>query len=211
MIKSNNEIKLFTHPVSGHSHRAELLLALMGIPYKTEVIDLLSGQQKSAEYLAINPLGKVPAIIDGDTVVYDSNAILVYLALKYDPEKQWFPAKPEDAAAVIRHLSYASGPVEYGVANARLINILHVDMDINFAQHVATETLPWLENELNGKTFLVTDKPTIADVANYSYIAQAPEGDVDLDAYPNIKAWLKNIEMLPGFIGMAKNNVGLRK
>jgi len=69
--------------------------------------------------------------------------------------------------------------------------------------------LTQLEAHLANRDWLVTNKPTIADVANYAYIAHAPEGNVDLTAYPNVKRWLARIEQLQGFVPMQASAVGL--
>jgi glutathione S-transferase len=66
-----------------------------------------------------------------------------------------------------------------------------------------------MEAHLSDRVFLVDDRPTIADVACYTYIDRAPEGIISLESYPNIRAWLTRIEALPGFVAIAKNPVGL--
>jgi glutathione S-transferase len=74
---------------------------------------------------------------------------------------------------------------------------------------VAHTVLGVLESHLDGRDWLVGNNPTIADVANYAYIAHAPEGDVTLDNYPNVRTWLGRIETLPGFVPMQATAVGL--
>ena len=68
-----------------------------------------------------------------------------------------------------------------------------------------------MEEELGQSKFLASDKPTVADVAAYSYIAHAPEGNVSLDDYANLRAWLARVEALPGFVGMPRTVAGLQK
>lgn len=92
-------IKLYRHALSGHSHRVELMLSLLGLDFELVDVDLAGGAHKTPEFLAKNPLGKVPAIDDDGVVVWDSNAILVYLAGKYGDE-QWLPGDPARAAAI---------------------------------------------------------------------------------------------------------------
>ena len=89
MTAPSRPIRLYRHPVSGHAHRVELMLSLLGLPAELVDVDLFGGaQQGRPEFLAKNPFGQVPVIEDGDATVADSNAILVYLATRYDPAGQ---------------------------------------------------------------------------------------------------------------------------
>jgi len=82
----------------------------------------MKGEHKQPDFLALNPFGQVPVLVDGNTVVSDSQAILTYLALKYNP--QWFPTAPEMAAQVVRWLSVAANEISQGLAAARLFYLL---------------------------------------------------------------------------------------
>src|SRR5580698_9725247 len=99
-------MKLYSFHLSGHSHRARLFLALLGLPYETIEVDFGAKEQKSSAYLRINALGQVPVLVDGAHVIADSNAILVYLAKKY-ALGSWLPETPYEAAQVQRWLSVA--------------------------------------------------------------------------------------------------------
>ena len=79
-------IKLYRHPLSGHAHRVEVFLSLLGLPSELIDVDLAKGAHKQDEFLKKNIFGQVPVIEDGDITLSDSNAILVYLASKYDTE-----------------------------------------------------------------------------------------------------------------------------
>ena len=92
---------LYRFARSGHSHRAELFLSLLGLPVTPVDVDLAGGQHKTPEYLAMNCFGQVPVIRDGDVTVADSNAILCYLASRYGAE-HWLPREPAQAAQVLR-------------------------------------------------------------------------------------------------------------
>jgi glutathione S-transferase len=151
----------------------------------------------------------LPVLEDGDNVIADSNAILVYLAERYDASNTWMPIDPVAAAQVQRFLSTAAGQVAYGPAAARLVNVFGAGLDHKRAIEVAHNLLGVLESHLDGREWLVGDNPTIADVANYAYIAHAPEGDVSLQNYPNVQAWLGRIAALPGFVPMQATAVGL--
>lgn len=203
-------IKLYRHPLSGHSHRVELLLSLLQRPTELILVDLAKGEHKRPEFLALNPFGQVPVIEDGGVVISDSNAILVYLAKQYD-DGRWLPEEPLAAARVQRWLAVAAGQVAYGPAAARLITVFGAAFNADEVINRAHVLLATMENELTSAPFLTGPAPTIADVANYAYIAHAPEGNVSLEDYPNVRAWLARIEALPGFVPMQRTAAGLQQ
>lgn len=202
-------IKLYRHPLSGHSHRVEVLLSLLGLKTQLVDVDLKNGAHKQPDFLAKNSFGQVPVIEDSDVTLADSNAILVYLAGKYDSSNQWLPNDPLQAAQVQRFLSVAAGKVASGPAVARLVNVFNAPLDQALAIATAHTILEQLETHLSGKDWLVGQHATIADVANYAYIKHAPEGDVSLVEYKNIQLWLARFEALPGFVEMQSTPVGL--
>jgi glutathione S-transferase len=201
-------MKLHHHPLSGHAHRAVLLASLLDIPHELVEVDLKAGAHKRPEFLALNPFGQVPVLEDGDVVVADSNAILVYLAKKAG-RSDWLPDDPQGAAAVQRWLSVAAGEVAYGPAAARLITVFGAGFDADEVIFRAHTLLGRLEAHLEGTDWLAGAEPTIADVAIYSYVARAPEGNVDLAAYPKVNAFLRRVEALPGFVPFVQTPVGL--
>jgi len=208
-----SNITLYRHPLSGHSHRVEVFLSLLGLDAEIINVDLANGAHKKPDFLAKNSFGQVPVLEDkredGDVTLADSNAILVYLANTYDKDNIWLPKDAVDAANVQRFLSVAAGKVAYGPAVARLVNVFGAALDKEAAIAAAHSILSQLDEHLEGCEWLVTDKPTIADVGNYSYIAHAPEGDVSLEDYSNIRNWLARFENLPGFVPMVTSQTGL--
>ena len=204
-----SQLKLYRHPLSGHAHRAELFLSLLGLGAEIIDVDLMTGEHKQEAFLKKNIFGQVPVLEDGEITIADSNAILVYLASQYDQEHSWLPIEPVKAAEVQRFLSVAAGPIAQGPATARLINLFGAKLDHVKAIETAHNVLSTLDEHLEGRDWLATDHPTIADISNYSYIAHAPEGDVSLQHYPNIRAWLQRVEDLQGVIPMQASVVGL--
>jgi glutathione S-transferase len=201
-------IKLYRHPLSGHSHRVQLLLSLLGRPTELIDVDLRAGAHKQPQFLALNTFGQVPVIDDGGTIVADANAILVYLARKYGGET-WLPSDPVGAAAVQRWLSVAAGQVAFGPAAARLITVFGARFDPADVIGRAHALLKVMDGELRRRSFLAGELPSIADIACYTYIAHAPEGNVSLAEYPHVRAWLARVEALPGFVAMQATPVGL--
>ena len=202
-------IKLYRHPLSGHSHRVELLLSLLKLPTELVFVDLAKGEHKKPEFLAINAFGQVPVIDDNGTLLADSNGILVYLAQTYG-SGSWKTQDPLTEARIQRWLSVAAGQVAYGPAAARLITVFGASFNADEVISRAHALLKVMDNELADSPYLAGNEPTIADVANYSYIAHAPEGNVSLVEYPHVQAWLQRIEALPGFVPMQRTAVGLQ-
>ena len=201
-------IRLHTYEVSGHCHRIEMFLSMLQLPYELVNVDLVQGEHKKPEFLALNPFGQVPVIQDGEVTLADSNAILVYLEAKYAPG-QWMPRDPLGAARVQRWLSAAAGLLAFGPAMARALLIFKRPDDPAPAIARATRLLAVMEAELAGSTFLVGNAPTLAEIAMYSYVARAPEGNIPLEPYPNVRAWLARVEALPRFVPMISTKVGL--
>ncbi|WP_426231648.1 glutathione S-transferase family protein [Pararhizobium sp. DWP3-4] len=201
-------MKLYHHPLSGHAHRARLFISLLGIDAELIEVDLAARARKSPEFLKLNPFGQVPVLDDDGVIVADSNAILVYLAKKTGAE-DWLPEDPKGAAAVQRWLSVAAGEIAYGPCAARLVTVFGARFDANEVIARAHTILGRIEAELAGRQWIAADRPTIADVALYSYIARAPEGNVDRAAYSNVNAWLKRMEALPGFVAFQKTAIGI--
>lgn len=201
-------MKLYDLPLSGHAHRARLFLSLIGLPYETVPVDLRGGEHKSPAFLKLNPFGQVPVLDDDGTIVPDSNAILVYVAKKLG-RTDWLPEDPEGAARVQRWLSVAAGQIAFGPAAARLVTVFGAAFRPEEVIARAHAILTLVEAELGQRDWLAAARPTIADVALYSYVAAAPEGNVDLAPYPAIRGWLAPIEALPGFLPFPKTAAGL--
>ncbi|MBC7883208.1 MAG: glutathione S-transferase [Anaerolineae bacterium] len=208
-IQPARPIQLYRHALSGHSHRVELFLSLLGLPFEFVTIDLLVGAQRSPEYLKLNPFGQVPTIDDDGAILSDSNAILVYLARKYDPQGTWLPNDALGTAQVERWLSVAASQINNGPATARLINVFGAKLDQERAFSISERLFTIMNAHLTDRAFLVGETPTIADVAGYTYIAHAPEGSISLEPYPHLRSWLSRIESLPDFVPMQKTAVGL--
>lgn len=185
------------------------MLSLLDLPHELVEVDLAKGAHKAPAFLALNPFGQVPVLEHDDTRIADSNAILVYLAARWGAAS-WIPSDPPAAAAVQRWLSVAAGPLAYGPAAARRANVFGgrpPDAELVARSHAL---LGVMDAALAAQPYLATAEPSIADLANYTYVAHAPEGGVSLDDHPHVRAWLARIEALPGFVPMAVTSVGLR-
>lgn len=188
------------------------MLSLLELPFETVEIDFASAEHKQPAFLAISPFGQVPAIDDDGLLFADSNAILVYLASRYDTQGVWLPRDPVAAARVQRWLSVAAGDIAFGPAAARVAEVFKRDVDTRAMIERAALLLSRMEAHLaapQGTSFLAGDTATIADVACYAYIAHAPEGNVNLAPYPAVRAWLARVAALPRFVPMAASACGL--
>ncbi|GHF17423.1 glutathione S-transferase [Kordiimonas sediminis] len=201
-----SERKLYSFPLSGNAHRVALFLSFLGLDYDLVQVDLKAGEQKTDAFLQMNPNGKVPVYEDGDDTLYESTAILMYLALKYGADT-WLPSDPYGRAVVQKYLNLAGTAVANGPAAARLAKLFGAPVDLDQAYSITADLFSKLETVLGKTAFLESDTPTVADVAIYTYVAHAPEGGFDPSPYPAVIAWINRIEALPGFVPMIKSPI----
>jgi glutathione S-transferase len=195
-------IKLYGHELSGNSYKVKLLLSLLGLEFEWIKVDLLAGEHKSPEFLTINSFGQVPVLIDGETILADAQAILVYLARQYGGET-WLPLDAISLAQVVRWLSTTAGEVRQGLENARLYYLFNAtNINIDRANQKAAYILTQLDKHLSDRPWLEFDRPTIADVAVFPYIALANDARITLTPYPSVLAWLDRVKQLPGYLPM---------
>ena len=204
-------MKLYHHPLSGHAHRARLFLNLLGVDHEAIEVDLAAAAHKSPDFLKMNRFGQIPVLVDGDHIISDSNAILVYLSKKTG-STDWLPEGALEAAAVQRWLSVAAGQIAFGPAAARLVTVFGNKFDANEVIARAHAALGVIDAELQHRDWIAdigAEHPTIADIALYSYISSAPEGNVDMSGYRHVNAWLRRVEALPRFVAFTKTRIGL--
>jgi len=202
-------LRLHRLRLSGHCHRVELFLSLLGLPFEAIDVDLAAGEHKTPDFLALNPLGQVPVLQDGGLTLADSNAILVYLARRY-AGPQWWPQDPLLQAGLQRWFSIAAGPLAHGAAAARAIVLFNRPSPPEGPIATAHALLAVMEAHLQAQSWLLGDQVSLADLALYSYTEAAPEGRVSLQAYLAVQQWLRRVEALPGFLPMPRSPVGLR-
>ena len=162
----------------------------------------MAGEHKQAPVITLNPKGQLPVLKDGDEVVSDSQAILVYIARRYAAEA-WYPQSPKAQAEVNYWLSTAANEIQHGPGAARLVDKFGFALDKQQALATADQVLTLLENHLEAEDWLVGERVTIADCAVMPYVALAPEGGINLGDYPAIQRWISRIKALPGFIPMS--------
>ncbi|MBK8816843.1 MAG: glutathione S-transferase [Methylococcaceae bacterium] len=194
-------ITLYEFPLSGNCHKVRLLLSLLNLDYRSIQVNGNEKQQKSAEFIKLNPFGQVPVLTDGNFTIRDSQAILVYLAKKYD-EDHWLSTDAEGLAEIVSWLSTASNEVALGPNRLRLHYKFGRAIDVEAAQQTTLVLFDILEQHLKKNNWLATGRVTIADVAIYPYVALASEGKFNLQPYTAIGRWMDRIKALPGYVSM---------
>lgn len=192
-------ITLYNMPLSGNCHKVRLFLSFLALPYQT--VNLASGEQHSPDHLQRNPFGQAPVMVDDGLIIRDSQAILVYLAKRYGGE-QWWPDDACRLGQIAAWLSTAANEIANGPALLRVHHKFGRDIDVARAQQISTKVLGIIDHHLESRDWLASDTVAIADIAAYPYLALAPEGGIDIAAYPNIVAWFQRIRALPGYIPM---------
>lgn len=205
-------MKLYSHPESGNSYKVRLLLALLGVDCECVDVDLMSDAQHQPAYLAVNPRGEVPALVDGNVVLRDSAAILLYVAGRHGP-RPWWSDDVAEQADIQQWLAFAASWVQYGVFTARALvafgipaNGLPADFtgeSLEGARIRGRKSLDILDQHLRVRPWLACGRPTIADLAVFPYVALAPMGDIELTPCPAVLDWIARIRALPGFIPIA--------
>jgi glutathione S-transferase len=197
------DLVLYGTKLSGHAHRVEALLTQLGLSYSYR--DAPAEVRRSPEYRQMSPFGQIPVLVDGGRAIPDSGAILVHLARVYDRDGVWLPRDPAAEVEVQRWLAIAAGDIRFGPAMARLIVRFGKAADLAGAHQVAHELFRFMEIHLAERDWLAGERPTIADLACYPYLAVADEGSLSLDERPAIRAWIARVEAIPGFQPMPRS------
>ena len=191
---------LYGGPVSGNAYKARLFLSLLGLAFEEKVVNLQTGENRAESFLALNPRGQIPTLVDDEVTVWDSQAILVYLARRYG--EAWLPVEPVAMAEVMQWLAVAENELLFGLARARAVKVFGRDFDLASCQAYGRAGLKVLEQRLAAHRWLAAGKPTIADIACMPYVALSWMGDIPLDDYPACRAWIDRIRAIPGFVAM---------
>ena len=155
----------------------------------------------SEAFKRLNPRGQIPVLEDDGTVIWDSMAILVYLARRYGSDN-WLPSDLLGEVRVMQWLAVSENELLYGRARARSVLLFGRDFDLAQCQAEAHDGLAAMETQLALTPWLAGDRTTIADIACYPCASLAQEGEVSLQAYPAVRAWLGNVQALPGWVAL---------
>jgi glutathione S-transferase len=194
-------MKLYDLELSGNCYKVRLFAALAGIELELAPVDLPAGAHQRSPLIDLNPWAELPVLVDGEVVLRDSQAILVYLARQYGGN-QWWPDGAAQQGEVMQWLSSAANEINRGPNFARLIDKFGYPLNKNDALAVSARILPLIEQHLSRRDWLALDRPTIAECAVFPYIALSWEGGVTLEPYPAVQAWTERVKVLPGYVGM---------
>ncbi len=186
--------------LSGNSYKARLGLALMGLDYELVEVDWRKGETRTEAFLRLNPRGQVPVLEDGELIVWESQAILVFLARQYDPK--WLPMETARLTQVVQWLGVSENEIYRGLAIVR--GAKRYDMEVDMAEAIrwSLRALTVLEHRLGTEDWLAAAQPTIADISCFPYVALCEQGGFDLGDYPAIGRWIHRVKSLDGFVGM---------
>jgi glutathione S-transferase len=195
-------ITLYEYELSGNSYKVRLFLSLLGTPFDAVRVDLFKGEGQRPEYLAINPLGQVPALVDNGETLRDSQAILFYLARRYG-NNLWLPDEPLQQARTLAWLSLAANELANGPAALRVAVRFKRPISVEWATTVTKRAFSLMQKTLANQMWLMPgDHPTIADIACFPYTALVHEGNFSIAEYPAVVAWCDRVRALPRFEGM---------
>ena len=201
----SEELKIYGDSRSGNCYKIQLLCAELGIPYAWQDVDILAGESRTPEFLAMNPNGRVPllALPDG-TCLAESNAILCYLA-----DGHAFAGSDRiGRAQVLQWLFFEQYSHEPYIATVRFW-IKYLGKQDEWKDKIAETmkkgyaALDVMEKQLEKTPFIAGAQYSVADIALYAYTAVASDGGYDLKNYPGIRAWFSRVESIPGFFLMS--------
>lgn len=182
------------------SIRARWTLQELGVPFESTTVDLPAGDHRTPEFLRINPAGKIPALVDGDTVLTESVAIVLYLADKY-PAKRLIPADAAARAQVYRWLLFAVTELEqplWRIARNSFIypEAQRLPADVAIARREFTEMATVLDDHLRGREFVVGDRVTVADFVT-AYTLDWANEETLLAELPALAAYMERMYARP--------------
>ncbi len=203
--QGDQKMKLYTHPLSGNAYKAELLLSHLGVEFEKVNVDIFKGEHQTGEFTKLNPNRKIPVLVDGDFVIWESNALLFYIARKFAPSP-YLPEDPEAFGKMAQWVIFGKTTLDPPLALVRFwtkyLPSEKVDAKAVAQKRVEGRVALEILNEgLKNREFLA-DTYTIADIACYPYVSLAHEGEIDISQYPEVSNWVKTVESQPGFTQM---------
>jgi len=197
-------ITLYDFLDSGNGYKVRLLLAQLGIQYRYVELDIMRGETRTPEYLAMNPDGRIPLLeLEDGRYLAQSDAILCYLA----DGTELLPGERFERAQVLQWMFFEQYSHEPYVATPRFI-MRHFAADsprrteLPQRQARGREALAVMERHLQDHSYFVAERYTIADIALYGYTHVAEDGGIELGPYPGVRAWLARVAGQPRYVGL---------
>lgn len=201
------KMTLYDYELDEHCYKVRLLLAALGHPHVKEAVDVHPGREhRCARYLRLNPRGTLPILTEGDMVLCGAEAILAYLARKYDAARAWLPDEPTTFAQVMQWLVFAASDLRTASV-ARSHPLLGVDADESVVERASRHAFRHMDDhmtkcEFDDAHWFVGGAPTIADIALFPAIALSRDFGIDHDEFPAFRRWMARIRTIPGFVTM---------
>ena len=194
-------MRLYDDPHSGNGYKVRLLLAHLEIPYEYVAMDILKGETRTPAFLQKNLNGRIPVLeLDDGTHLPESNAILYLLA----QGTRYWPGAPLAQAQVLQWMFFEQYSHEPNIATVRFwLSVRKLEPTpfntelLQQKQTLGRAALSVMERHLQGRSFFVDERYTIADIALYAYTHVAGEGGFDLTPYPAVNAWLDRVRREP--------------
>jgi glutathione S-transferase len=206
--------KLYSMQRSGNSYKVRLALAMLNAPYRVIEVDILQGESRTPEFLAMNPSGQVPLLeVAERRYLAESNAILWYVAIG----TSLAPESRVERAEALQWMFFEQHALEPNIGAAYFwLSLVKGGRDL---QTYALEdwmergyaALQVMENHLKAHDYFAAGQLTVADIALYGYTHVADRCDFDLATFPAVQAWLRRVEQAPGFVAMdwrAEDKIG---
>ncbi len=200
--------RLYEYPGSGNCYKVNLMLHLVGANFESVTIDIMQGESRTAEFLQINPNGRIPVLeIEPGNYLPESNAAMFYLA----ENTPYLPESRLSRARVIQWLCFEQYSHEPNIAVARFIIKFLGNPDDRRAQVARCQeqgraALAVMDRHLADRSFFVDERMTIADIALYAYTHVSDEADIDLAPFPNVQRWLDRVAGHPGYVPMLRDS-----
>lgn len=195
--------KVYGDLISGNCYKVQLVMEYLGLEYQWQHTDIMAGETRSTEFLAMNPLGKIPLLETADgRFLSESNAILCYLAA----DSTLIPADAFERARMMQWLFWEQYSHEPYIATSRFIIVFagrpqEREADLQSKKAGGQSALKRMDSHLAHQDFFAGDY-SLADIALYAYTHVANEGDFPLDSYANIRTWIERVENQPRFVAM---------
>ena len=199
-------MKLYGFPPSPNTWKVRAVAAHIGLPLELVLVDLSKGQQRTPEYLAINPTGRTPTLVDGDLVLWESTAIMHYLA-NQKPNSLW-PNNARARADIMRWESWqlqhwskeACEPLTFQRLVKKLLNLGPPDVAVvEKATECFHREARVLDTHLSKQRYATGSELTLADVSIAASIAYSKEAAMPLEPYQNVQDWYGRVSALPAW------------
>lgn len=188
-------------------YKVRLALGALGLAYAKAAVNMIpAAEQTRPPLLLLNPLGTLPILTDGTVVLGDAEAILPYIALRYDPDRTWLPADPAAFGHVMAWLVFAARDLHAAV-QARRHAMFDEPADAPAVQRAARRAFRIMDDHMTARGFagagwFVGSGPTLADIALFPSFALSRDYGIEHEAYPALRRWARQVRTVPGFTTM---------